>query len=193
MPADRHVSETRDKTVLETEPLGLERGTVRLSPYDPRWPTLFEDVSSQLHAQLEGRILSIEHVGSTSVPGLSAKPILDILIVVADFNEARDLIHVLEELSFEYRPDEEIPDRHYFRRLDGSRRTHHLSLAELNSRFYRRTIGFRDALRGDPDVRAAYESLKRDLAARHSRSREEYLEGKTDFVLNVLAQRGLLD
>lgn len=174
-------------------PLGLERGTVRLSPYDPRWPALFEDVSRLLRARLDGRILSIEHVGSTSVPGLSAKPILDILVGVPDFDGGRELIPDLAELGFEYRPDEEIPDRHYFRRLDGSRRTHHLSVAEPTSRFYRRTLGFRDALREDPSVRAAYEHLKRQLAVRHPGNRGEYLEGKTGFVLDVLASRGLLD
>jgi GrpB-like predicted nucleotidyltransferase (UPF0157 family) len=178
---------------MEAEPLGLERGRVRIVPYDPRWPQLFHDIAAQVRDLLGDRIITIEHVGSTAVPGLSAKPILDILVGIADFEAARVLSTPLTQLNFEYRADEEIPDRHYFRKLAGSRRTHHLSLAEPCSRHYRNTLGFRDALRENPHLRTAYDLLKRDLAARFPADREQYLNGKTGFVLGVLASRGLLD
>jgi len=176
--------------MADRPPLGLERGRARVVPYDPRWPALFEDIAAEIRRTGGNRILTVEHVGSTSVPGLAAKPILDLMIGVRDFEAARLLVPDLAILGFEFRPDEETPDRHYFRRLDGERRTHHLSLAEPTSRFYRNTIAFRDALRAEPDLAKAYEALKLDLARRFPRDRESYLYGKTGFVMDVL-QRGL--
>lgn len=185
-------SAAHEKETVEAGPLGLEHGAVRVVPYDRRWPSLFITMTSQLRAKLADRVLDIEHVGSTAVPGLSAKPILDILIGVARFDEALRLVPVVGELGFEHRPHEEIPDRHYFRRLEGGRSTHHLSLAEPDSRFYRRTLAFRDALRRNPGLRDEYEALKRGLAEMYPADRERYLDGKTDFVLGVLARRGLV-
>ena len=171
--------------------LGLERGCARVVPYDPAWPLRFEELAAQLHALLGDRVLTIEHVGSTSVPGLAAKPILDVLVGVPDFAATRTFASELATLGFEFRPQEEIPDRHYFRRFTGGLRTHHLSLAELDSEHYRNTIAFRDALRGDPVLARTYESLKLALARRFPFDRESYQNGKTDFVLAVLKARGL--
>lgn len=175
------------------ELLGLERGRVRLAAYDSRWNLLFREMAIRVQDVLGDRILAIEHVGSTAVPGLSAKPILDMLVGIAEFEAGRAMVSDLVTLEFEYRPDEEIPDRHYFRKLAGNRRTHHLSLAEPNSRYYRRTLGFRDALREDQALAHAYQMLKVDLAKRYPQDRAGYLAGKTDFVLAVLDSRGLLD
>jgi GrpB-like predicted nucleotidyltransferase (UPF0157 family) len=98
------------------------------------------------------------------------------------------------ELGYEFRPDEEIPDRHYFRRPPGGElRTHHLSLAEPGSRYHRVTLGFRDGLRRHPDLATAYARLKLDLAQRFPRDRPAYIEGKTQFVMEVLSTIGLHD
>jgi GrpB-like predicted nucleotidyltransferase (UPF0157 family) len=171
--------------------LGLERGHAIVVPYDQRWPALFEELAAQIKRVAGDRILGVEHVGSTSIPGTAAKPILDILVSVADFEKARELVPDLAALGFEFRPNEEIPDRHYFRRLVGSVRTHHLSLAEPSSRHYRVTLAFRDTLRSDRTLAQAYENLKLDLARRYPRDREAYTNGKTEFVLNVLRSCGL--
>lgn len=135
-----------------SEALGLESGRVRVVPYDGRWESLFRAAAADLRGALGDSILAVEHVGSTSVPGLAAKPILDLLVAVPDFGRAVDGFASLAAFGYEHRPDEEIPDRHYFRRLVGGRRTHHLSLAEPGSDFHRRTILFRDALRSDPEL-----------------------------------------
>jgi GrpB-like predicted nucleotidyltransferase (UPF0157 family) len=166
--------------------LGLESGRALVVPYDRRWPGLFLEAAAEIRDALGGRILSIEHVGSTSVPGLAAKPILDLLAGVADFDAARALAPELAALGYEFRPHEEIPDRHYFRRREGSRRTHHLSLAEPTAAHYRDTLTFRNALRRDPQLATAYQDLKLSLARRFPRDRESYQAGKTDFVLAVL-------
>jgi GrpB-like predicted nucleotidyltransferase (UPF0157 family) len=178
--------------MFDTEPLGLRRGQVIVVPYDPRWPILFEESSAELRMALGPSILAVHHVGSTAVPGLCAKPILDVLVSVPNFDDARELFTQLDALGYEFRPDEEIPDRHYFRRpLGGELRTHHLSLAEPDSRHQRVTLGFRDALRRDPELAAAYARLKLTLARRFPLDRPAYIDGKTQFVKDALAAIGL--
>lgn len=176
----------------ETEALGLESGTVRVVSYDRRWPHLFEVASRELRIALGSSIVAVLHVGSTSVPGLCAKPILDILVTVPDFEASLELVPRLEDLGYEYRPDEEIPDRHYFRRRRGTARTHHLSLAEASSRHHRVTLAFRDALRADPSLASDYAGLKLHLARRFPRDRQVYLEGKSGFIARVLGESGLV-
>ncbi len=170
------------------EALGLESGRVRVVDYDPRWPALFIEAEREIRAALGARILGVEHVGSTSVPGLCAKPVLDLLAGVRDFDAAHALVPDLEAIGYEHRPDEDIPDRHYFRRRQGSLRLHHLSLAEPDSHHYRVTIAFRDALRADARLAGAYAELKRELAARYPYDRTAYLDGKAAFVASVTAR-----
>ena len=172
--------------------LGLERGEVVVVPWDPRWPGHFETAAAELRAALGTAILDVHHVGSTSVAGLCAKPILDLLVTVPDFHAAEQLVPQLAELGYEFRPEEEIPDRHYFRRPPGGElRTHHLSLAERGSRHQRVTLAFRDALRRDPRLAESYASLKQGLARRFPLDRPAYIAGKTAFVHEVLASAGL--
>jgi GrpB-like predicted nucleotidyltransferase (UPF0157 family) len=181
-----------DSAAPVSEPLGLKRGTVVVASYDPRWRALFEDTREELTAALGPSILEVHHVGSTAVPGLCAKPILDVMVSIPDFNRATQLFPRLASLKFELRPDEEIADRHYFRRPPGGAlRTHHLSLAEPTSRYHIVTIAFRDALRTNPELAAAYGRLKLDLAERYPLDRQAYIEGKTQFVTEVLASVGL--
>lgn len=168
-------------------PLGLESGTVVVVPYDRRWPQLFEEAAAELRAAIGADIIDVHHVGSTAIPGLAAKPILDILVTVPDFERARNLVPILATLGYEFRPQEEIPDRHYFRRRGGTIRTHHLSLAEATSHHHRATLAFRDALRRNAALVSEYAALKHDLAARFPRDRIAYLDGKTEFVRRVLS------
>lgn len=176
---------------MSDAPLGLLSGTVTVVPYDPRWALLFDQAALDLRSTLGSAILAVHHVGSTSVPGLAAKPILDILVSIPVFARGPDLVPQLAALGYEFRPDEEIPDRHYFRRGAGAVRTHHLSLAEPDSRHHRVTLAFRDALRANPSVAAAYASLKRRLADQFPRDREAYIAGKSEFIAQVLDQVGV--
>lgn len=171
-------------------PLGLASGRVTVVPYNEMWPALFQATAGELRRTLEDHILEIEHVGSTSVPGLAAKPVLDILIGVPELRRAQDLVPDLEKLGYEYRPYEDTPDRHYFRRWARGLRTHHLSLAEPTSRHYRLTLVFRDVLRADAALAEEYKILKHALAERFPYDREAYLEGKTGFVMGVLNSHG---
>ncbi len=166
--------------------LGLRRGVVEVVPYRLEWPALFEVAAGELRGALGASILAVHHVGSTSVPNLCAKPILDVLVSVEDFDEALGLVPRIEVLGYVFRRDEEIEDRHYFRRGDDWARTHHLSLATPSSRHHVDTIAFRDALRRDPQLASGYADLKLTLARRFPRDREAYVNGKTDFVMGVL-------
>ncbi|NNF29488.1 MAG: GrpB family protein [Gemmatimonadetes bacterium] len=171
--------------------LGLRDATVRVIPYDPGWVAAFECAREELVSALGARALAIHHVGSTSVPGLAAKPVLDLLVGVADLEEAVELVKPLEDLGYRFHSNEPSPDRHYFRRwaLEGMR-THHLSLAEGTSAHYLETLAFRDALRRDPTLAAAYGDLKAELARKHPLGRKAYLAGKAGFITRVLAEQG---
>ena len=174
-----------------TEPLGLTRGEVVVADYDARWPALFERTADELTSVLGHSILAVHHVGSTAVPQLRAKPILDVLISIPDFADGPQLVPVLESVGYVFRPHEEIPDRHYFRRGPDDVRTHHLSMAEPSSRHHVVTLAFRDALRNDAQLATAYADLKMELAGRFPFDRESYIEGKSDFVAEVLSRAGL--
>ena len=173
--------------MLEHEPLGLESGTVVVVSYDSRWVPLFEEAAAELRRAFGSQISEIHHVGSTAVPGLCAKPIVDILVSIPRFQRGVRLVPELERLGYEYRPGSEIPDRHSFRRRRGTARTHHLSLAEPTSNHHRVTLAFRDALRTDERTAEEYAELKLSLARQYPRDREAYIDGKSTFVARVLA------
>lgn len=172
------------------EPLGMARGTIELREWDPRWPELFRTLELELRALLGDRVLDIHHVGSTSVVGLVAKPILDVLVAVPELEASIALFPDLAQLGFEVGPGDDLPDRHYFRKGTDRARTHHLSLAEPGSQCFLNQTIFRDALRENPELAASYGSLKRELAHRHPTDSLAYLNGKTEFVIQVLGDRG---
>jgi len=131
----------------------------------------------------------IHHVGSTAVPGLEAKPIIDILVGVRDLDEARACFEPLAEIGYLYAPY--LPDEMYwFCKPDPARRTHHLHLVPVDSKRYRDELTFRDLLRKDPDLASRYAALKQELAAAHPTDREAYTEGKSNFIAAALQSRG---
>ena len=169
------------------EPLGLESKTVRLVPYDDRWPELFGAESARIGDAVAAAglpPLAIEHVGSTAVPGLAAKPILDIGAGRPFDTPAATYIPILESLGYLYRGDGGLPGREFFRR--GTLRSHHIHLVELGGMHWLRYLRFRDALRADPAIRDGYADLKRALAEQFPRDRERYIAGKADFVERVV-------
>jgi GrpB-like predicted nucleotidyltransferase (UPF0157 family) len=170
----------------EPDPLGLHPGTVRVVAYDARWPALYEEEARRVRAGLDPLPVVLEHTGSTAVPGLAAKPIVDILAGRPAGSALAPYVRALEALGWVHRGEQGIPGRDFFRR--GVPRTHHLHLTEVGSAFWRDHLAFRDALRRDPALAAAYQALKLRLAAEHPFDRERYIEGKGPFVLEVLAR-----
>jgi GrpB-like predicted nucleotidyltransferase (UPF0157 family) len=160
---------------------------VRLVAYDQRWPAMFDREAAAIRAAIETWITGgIHHVGSTSVPGLAAKPIIDIAVGVADLPASRPCIELLAALSYHYWPYRSDV-MHWFCKPDPSRRTHHLHLLPTGSRRFREEIAFRDYLRTHRDAAERYEQLKHRLAAQHTRDREAYTEGKSELVAELTA------
>ncbi|HEX4681286.1 MAG TPA: GrpB family protein [Gemmatimonadaceae bacterium] len=170
--------------------LGLESGLVRVLAYNPEWPVMFADEADRLvrALQREGVALVLEHSGSTAVRGLDAKPILDMIAGRAAESDRERIISAIQSAGYDYRGEQEIPGRDFFRR--GSPRQYHLHLTVVGSTFWHEHRAFRDILRAHPDVAARYASLKHDLAARFPSDREAYTEGKSGFVRSVLERYG---
>ena len=165
--------------------LGLESRAVRLVPYDPAWPELFAAEVTRLRAALPADLpLALEHTGSTAVPGLVAKPVLDLLGGYPRGANVQAYIDALVRAGYIHRGEQGIPGREFFRR--GEPRAYHLHLAVQHGSFWREHLAFRDALRANPRVREAYAELKLDLARRYPRDREAYIEGKSAFITAVV-------
>ena len=160
-----------------------------LVDYDPNWPTLFEQEKARLIATIGSHIVQIEHIGSTAVPGLAAKPIIDILVGVRQLADATPCVRPLvQELGYQYVPEFEIdiPERRYFRR--GMPRTHQIHLVETDSAFWRRHLAFRDYLRTHPADVDAYAELKQALAIRYRDDRAGYTDAKSHFIQAIEAK-----
>lgn len=170
--------------------LGLESGVVRLVPYNPAWLRLFVVERCRIEAAVgrAGIDLKLEHTGSTSIPGVWAKPILDILAGASNTKTLQRAIAALQSIEYEYRGEQGIPGRHFFRR--GEPRQYHVHLTIIGSDFWRDHLAFRDYLRAHDDTAAAYGALKQVLAERYPRDRESYIEAKTEFVEGVLRKAG---
>ncbi|EMA01492.1 GrpB family protein [Haloferax denitrificans] len=181
----------KDRSAEDAEPspsLGLARGTVELVAHDPRWREAYEREVERLRPRLCATAengVRFEHVGSTAVPGLAAKPIVDLLVLVSDRDDAGDIARTLGAAGYEERPDD-VPDRRFFVRGPPDRRTHYLSLTEVGSDCHREQVAFRDALRADDDLAAEYERRKRRLAEAHPDERSQYTAAKSSFVESVL-------
>ncbi len=157
--------------------------------YNPAWPRAFEIAKAQILKAVGPHVQTVEHVGSTSVVGLPAKPIIDILVGVHDWEEARATIAPLERVGWEFRGQRGIPRRHYFviRLPDGSR-THHLHMLELTSPHYTDMLAFRDYLRANPITTTEYANLKRTLALCPESQRGAYQQAKAPFIQRVLCE-----
>jgi GrpB-like predicted nucleotidyltransferase (UPF0157 family) len=157
---------------------------VALVPWQAGWPALFEAEKRRLLGLFPGRLVQVEHFGSTAVPGMPAKPVIDILAGVESMAVAEALFEPL--LAHGYTTSREfnamLPDRKWFMRASGGRRTHHLHVVVFGSAQWDERLRFRDLLRADAALARSYAALKEDLAARHRGDREAYTEGKSAFV-----------
>jgi GrpB-like predicted nucleotidyltransferase (UPF0157 family) len=163
---------------------------VFIEDYDPRWPQTFELLRSRLSAALPGMAAAIEHIGSTAVPGLAAKPIIDIDLLMNSEGDLPRVIVALTSLGYDHRGDLGIAGREAFQSPSNDLR-HHLYVCPPSSREYPRHIAFRDYLRAHPESAAAYGQLKRDLAQTLGHDREAYTQGKSDFVREILCRVGM--
>jgi GrpB-like predicted nucleotidyltransferase (UPF0157 family) len=159
------------------------------APYGPDWPVRFEEeralLDRVLRPWLEG---GIHHIGSTSIPGIAAKPILDLMAGVRDFQEAREAYEPLARHGYVHEPHRPGIAHHFAKRSPDGRTTHGLHLTEPGSDLWRERLVFRDALRADPELAAAYEALKLSLV---DEGADAYVQAKRPFVADILARFGL--
>ena len=167
---------------------------VEVREYNPEWKNAFERVYEHVWPAVQHCSLSLEHVGSTSVPGLAAKPIIDACIVVASPRDIPYVVKALTKLGYEHRGELGVPGREAFKASAGlALPKHHLYASVRGSMSLRNHLGFRDYLRSHPDAAKEYGELKLRLAKKYPDDIDNYIHGKTDFVLVVLKTLGFSD
>jgi len=162
--------------------LGLPQSINLLVDYNPLWPLAYEEEALRIREALGDRVLAIEHYGSTSIPGMPSKPIIDIQVGVADIAEGLTFIQPMAPLGYDYAGDQGIPEHHIFGR--GRDRTHLVHVVKYAGEQWFRSLHFRDRLRSSSDLRREYLALKRALAD-GAATRSDYTAGKAEFVERV--------
>ncbi|MCK5116124.1 MAG: GrpB family protein [Candidatus Aegiribacteria sp.] len=171
--------------------IGLRRQTVRVVDHDPGWADLFTAECKILLSALDGLIVDVQHVGSTAVPDLPAKPVLDIAIAVQTLNLLRALKEQLTGVGYIYRGDGGNDGGHLFiRESSPDVRAVHLHVVERSDSQWKNYLLFRDTLRNDAAVRRKYADFKKDLAWKFPDDRESYTSGKNEFIQGVLKGKG---
>lgn len=169
-----------------------KRGVV-LVEYDPVWPARFEEAAARIREACGEILAGIEHIGSTSIAGIAAKPFLDLMPGVRTFEDGFKLVAPLESLGYESRGEFGIQGRHYFTKfVEGDEHVwkHNVHAYATDHIEWARHLVFRDALRADSALRDEYELVKRELAARFPDDVDAYAMAKSDFVERVIAAHG---
>ncbi len=166
--------------------LGLERGTVQLVSYQKAWRDLFLEERTRLKALGDG-VLDVQHIGSTSIPGMTAKPMLDVGVAVENFEEAFALIAPLENIGYDYRGEHGIARRHSFIKGTSEMRTRHLQMFEVHIKNWKTTLFFRDYLRAHPEAVKQYQVLKEKLV-RKPNKRKACTGDKHAFIQDILSR-----
>jgi len=170
---------------------------ITLVDYNPQWPEQFRAEAARIQAALGDSVVAVEHFGSTAVPGLAAKPVIDLLVAVRSLPEARTrAVPALEALGYAYWADDPAPDRLFFVKglPPNGPRTHHVHVVDLSVSHDPRLdeftfadrLLFRDYLRTHSEEAERYANLKRDLATRFTEDREAYTQGKTEYIYSIM-------
>ena len=156
---------------------------VEVVPHDPRWRDAFEAEAKQVAAALGENVVAVHHIGSTAIPNIFAKPVVDMLVEVRDIAEVDGRSSAMESLGYEVMGEYGIPGRRYFRKDNQEGiRTHHIHAFEAGSAEVERHLAFRDYMTAHPSEAQAYSELKRKLAEEHPQSIDGYMDGKDGFI-----------
>lgn len=167
--------------------LGLDKEEVILLQRDFNyWNSLFQKEKQILEEKLSGKYVAVEHVGSTAIPSIPTKPIIDIAIGVISIEEPKAIISALEPVSYQYRCDRGSKTRLLFIKTEGEKRTHHLHVEIFGSIDWNDHIDFRDCMLTNPELKQEYANLKINLAKMYPHSREDYTLAKAYFIKAVL-------
>ena len=156
------------------------REPLEVVAYDPAWPRLYDEEAARVGSALGEDVVAIEHMGSTAVPGLAAKPVIDVSVGLRRLELTADQVAAVEALGYEYLGENGLPGRLFFRRSEAGRRTHHLHVVEVEGEHWHRHRAFRDYLRAHPDEVDRYAAEKRRLAAETS-THGDYWERKQPY------------
>jgi len=184
MPRETSSDEAIDKAWVHSAP--IHNAPITLADYDPEWPRMFERDAARIRSVLGGKVLRLEHVGSTSVPGLPAKPIIDMLLVLADTADESGYVPALENAGYQLVIRE--PEWHEHRVFKGPDTNVNLHVFPDGSTEIDRMLRFRDRLRSDDAARDLYANTKRELAARTWKYVQNYADAKSEVVEQILAQ-----
>jgi GrpB-like predicted nucleotidyltransferase (UPF0157 family) len=177
-------------TVASKSAIGLKRGTVRVVAHRPEWHELFEQEHRALREHIGHLVLDIQHVGSTAVPGLDAKPIIDIALAVPSTEVIPRLKRPLSELGYIYRGDAGGDGGHLFVKESAPDvRTHHLHVVVIDDSQWHEWLLFRDMLRADEPLRARYAQAKKALQERYAEDRKGYTKAKDEFIRRLVHPR----
>ncbi len=170
--------------------LGLERGHVVLCKHETEWEENAKAAIQQLKKLFGPLAVDIQHIGSTSISHIMAKPIIDIVVGINDFNRLRDMVPCLEFNGLQNRPNSDISDYMLFVMGDMKKqiRTHHIHVVKYDGNRWHNQINFRDYLNANPKIAKEYESLKLQLCKEYPDYRESYTQGKEKFILKILLQ-----
>ena len=174
------------------ERCAMQTKKVIVLPYDSAWKTAFEDIRAELDAALGNLAIAIEHVGSTSVVGMSAKPIIDIDVVIPDYTVFDDVVQRLAQIGYTHEGDLGIKDREAFKYTDKPHlQKHHLYVCPQNSAELHRHVTFRDFLRGNPDAVQTYSAVKETAAERYPDDIDGYINYKSPCIEELYKRCGL--
>lgn len=171
---------------------GLNENEVSLILIDEEyWKLRFVEEKEKIEKLLFGNFIAIEHVGSTSIPGIMAKPIVDIAIGIENMKSADFIKHLLEDGGYEYRPNHGDEYRLLFIKAEEGKRTYHIHVELFNGKAWENHVKFRDCLLCSPELRYEYTNLKLHLAKKYSKDRSRYTAEKATFIQNVLLNYGV--
>ena len=180
----------RNTHITSGTPLGLKKGSVTLSGYSKEWLMIFRAERKLLKVKLGKLPVRISHIGSTAIPGLCAKPILDIMLEVLSLGKAEKAVSLFESCGYLVKPREEdpVPGRLFFSKDVDGLRCFHLHVTEASSTFSKEHLRFRNILRKDIKVAQAYARLKHRLSKTFPDDRNAYINGKAEFIFGVLCK-----
>ena len=166
--------------------LGTRGGHIEVVEHHPDWPRVFKREADAILDACRPWVAEVHHVGSTSVPGLAAKPVLDMMPIVAGPVEGLKAVSRMTELGYRYRGENGIPGRFYFDRVVDGRTVAHVHMLPAGHSDARKHLVFRDHLRTNPDAAQEYQRLKRELATKYRDDRRTYTDSKADFVSVII-------
>ncbi|MFH0891361.1 MAG: GrpB family protein [Candidatus Falkowbacteria bacterium] len=159
---------------------------MKLELYDIKWKERFAGEKASLMIILGDEAIDIEHIGSTAIPGIHSKPIIDIAVLIRSFKIAKDFIPALRKAGYKYSEKRSSFERYFFSKGDPAK--FHLSLANPDTLYVKRQIAFRDYLNNHPEKAKEYENLKSDLIKKYPSGRDEYSYGKSEFINTILKE-----